>query len=253
METEETTGGAIHIFGLGVRLVTQITLESNYLLRQMEHVFHGETDPRVGEYIASAGCAETNFRHLYEEGKPREQAYQDICDLIVEAARAGTKCAYLTPGNPVFLNTVVFKLRAATARHAIPFFVYPGVSSIDTLVTDLFVPVESTGLQCYEATHFVRTRPAIDRRVPLLLFQPSVVQAYEVRYNSGVYLPGVKTLQDSLIELYGPGQRWVLVRSALSNDRGAVVSTGELSELVEKASCLKFGTLLIPGDWEYDG
>jgi uncharacterized protein YabN with tetrapyrrole methylase and pyrophosphatase domain len=253
VDTKEIPHGAIHVFGLGVRLVTQITLESNYLLRQMEHVFHGETDPRVSEYIASAGCRETNFRHLYEEGKPRQQAYQEICDTIVAAARAGTKCAYLTPGNPVFLNTVVFKLRDSTARHGIPFFVYPGVSSIDTLITDLFVPVEATGLQCYEATHFVRARPTIDRRVPLLLFQPSVVEAYEVRYNTGVYLPGVEILRDALVELYGAEQKWVLVRSALSNDRGAVVSTGALSELVEKADCLRFGTLLIPGAWEYNG
>ena len=252
MNPDETQNGSVHVFGLGVRVVTQITLESNYLLQQMEQIFHAESDPRVSEYIASIGCRETNLGHLYKDGRIREQAYQEICDTIVEAAKAGTKCAFLTPGNPVFLNTVVFKLQESASRHRIPFFVYPGVSSIDTLLTDLFAPVDVTGLQCYESTHFVRMRPEIDKRVPLLLFQPAVVEAYDVRYIKGAYLPGVRILRDALVELYGADQKWILLRSALSIEDSPVISTGVLSELVEKASYLELGTLLIPGDWQFD-
>lgn len=249
MANRERLNGSVHVFGLGVRAVMQITLEANYLLQQMEQVFHGEDDPEVSKYIASIGREEVSIRHLYAEGKPREQAYQEICDTIIEAAKAGKKSAYLTPGNPIFLNNVVFKLRDATTRHGIPFFVYPGVSSIDTLLTDLFLPVGATGLQCFEATHFVRMRPRIDNRVPLLLFQPAVVEAFDVRHQSAVCLPGVKILQDVLIELYGPDQKWILLRSALSKEDSAIVATGILAELVEKASYLELGTLLIT-DWE---
>jgi uncharacterized protein YabN with tetrapyrrole methylase and pyrophosphatase domain len=252
VSTSKARNSSVHVFGLGVQLVMHITLESNYLLQQMEQVFHGEDDPRVSEYITSIGCRETNFRHLYEEGKLREQAYQEICDTIVEAANSGIKCAYLTPGNPVFLNTVVFKLREAAFRQGIPFFVYPGVSSIDTLITDIFVPVSNTGLQCFESTHFVRMRPKIDKRVPLLIFQPAVTEAYDVRHIKGAYLPGVKILRDALIELYGVNQKWILLRSAMSEENGTTIATGVLSELVEKASYLELGTLLIPGDWECD-
>lgn len=242
--------GSVHVFSLGMRLVTQITLESNYLLQQMERIFHVEDGPGISEYIKSIGCAEVNLRHLYVEGEPREQAYQAICDAIVEAALGGERCAYLTPGNPAFLNTVVFKLRDSTHLHGIPFFVYPGVSSLDTLITDLMLPVESVGLQCYEATHFVRTRPTIDKRIPLLLFQPAVVGAMEVRYSAGVYVPGVKVLQDTLIELYGGDQTWILWRSSMSKEDSPIVSVGVLSELVEKAAHLELGTLLIPGEWK---
>jgi precorrin-6B methylase 1 len=240
----------VSVFGLGVRLVMQITLESNYLLQQAEHVFHGEDAPGVREYVASIGCRETNFRHLYADGKPRKRAYQEICDLIVGAAEAGERCAYLTPGNPAFLNTVVHKLRSATAARGIPFSVYPGVSSIDTLITDLLLPVSDTGLQCFEATHFVRERPAIDRRIPLLLFQPAVVEAFDVRHIQGAYLPGVKLLRDVLVGIYGPHQGWLLLQSAMSKEGEAVLAAGILSELVEKASYLELGTLFIPGDWQ---
>jgi uncharacterized protein YabN with tetrapyrrole methylase and pyrophosphatase domain len=218
----------------------------------MEKVFHCEHDPRISEYLANIGCREVSLKHLYEDGRPREEVYQEICDTIIEAAQAGTKCAYLAPGNPVFLNTIVFKLRDFTSRHGIPFFVYSGVSSIDTLLTDLFIPIEATGLQCFEATHFVRMKPVIDKRVPLLLFQPGVVEAYDIRRTVGVYLPGVKLLQDTLIELYGTDRKWILLRSAMSTDEGPVISTGVLSDLIEKASHLKLGTLLIPGNWECD-
>jgi len=244
--------GSIHVFGLGMRLVTQITLESNYLLQQMERVFHLADGPQISDYLASVECVEVSLRHLYAEGKPREQAYQEIASAILEAALTGAKCGYLTQGNPVFLNTVVFNLRDLAAHHGIPFFVYPGVSSIDTLLTDLFLPIEATGLQLFEATHFVRMRPQIDKRVPLVLFQPAIVEAFDVRYTTGAYTPGVGILQDVLAEMYGFSQEWILLRSAMSTDDSAMVSTGTVSELLEKARHLELGTLIIPGDWTWD-
>lgn len=244
--------GSIHVFGLGVRLVTQITLESNYLLQQMERVFHLEDGPEITDYLASIECAGVSLRHLYSEGKLREQAYQEISNAVVEEALAGKKCGYLTQGNPVFLNAVVFNLRNLAAQHGIPFSVYPGVSSIDTILTDLFLAVEATGVQAFEATHFVRMRPQIDKRVPLILFQPAIVEAFDVRYTTGAYAPGVKVLQDVLAEMYGASQKWILLRSAMSRDDSAMVSTGIVSELVEHATHLELGTLIIPGDWEWN-
>jgi siroheme synthase len=249
-EVKMSSNSSVHVFGFGVRAIAQITLESNYLLPQMEKVFHSEHDPRISEYLGNIGCTEVSLKHLYEDGRQRQEVYQEICDTIVEAARAGVKCGYLAPGNPVFLNTIVFSLREATSRFKIPFFAYSGVSSIDTLLTDLFIPVELTGLQCFEATHFVRMRPTIDKRVPLVLFQPAVVEAYEIRRLAGVYLPGVRILQDLLIDLYGPGQQWILLRSATTTDENPVLSSGTVSDLVENANDLKLGTLLIPGNWE---
>lgn len=95
-------------------------------------------------------------------------------------------------------------------------------------------------------------RPQIDKRVPLLLFQPSVVGVSEVHYLSGVYVPGVKALQDELVELYGGDQTWILWRSGMSKDDTPIVSLGVLNELVEKAAYLELGTLLIPGEWKGD-
>jgi siroheme synthase len=244
--------GSIHVFGLGVRLVTQITLESNYLLQQMERVFHLEDGPEISDYLASIGSPEISLRYLYAEGKPREQAYKEISNAVVTEALTGKKCGYLTQGNPIFLNAVVFNLRTLAALHDLPFSIYPGVSSIDTILTDLFLAVEATGLQAFEATHFVRMQPRIDKRVPLILFQPAIVEAFDVRYTTGAYGPGVKILQDVLAEMYGASQEWILLRSAMSGDDSAMVSTGTVSELVEHAKHLELGTLIIPGDWKVE-
>lgn len=247
MKSNDKREGAVYVMGLGVRLVAQITLESNFILKQMDHIFHAEDDSRVSEYIQSLGCTEMSLRYLYKEGKSRELAYQEMCDAIITSANEGLKCAYLTAGNPTFLNTVVFKLRESTAREQIPFFAYSGVSSIDALITDLSIPMEVTGLQCYEATHFVRMRPMIDKQVPLVLFQPAVVEAFEVHYTRGAYLPGVRILRDYLIELYDPNEKWVLLRSGMSNNDSPIISKGILAELVDKARDLEMGTLVIPG------
>ncbi|HEX5890882.1 MAG TPA: hypothetical protein VFY61_19380, partial [Pyrinomonadaceae bacterium] len=116
---------------------------------------------------------------------------------------------------------------------------------------DLSMAVEETGLQCFEATHFVRMRPRVDKRVPLILFQPAIVEALDVRYTTGAYAPGVKILQDVLSEIYGANQEWILLRSAMQRDDSAIVSTGIVSELLEKATHLELGTLVIPGDWKW--
>jgi|GEM_PF-3596546 len=239
--------GCVHVFGLGVRAITQITLESNYLLQNMQKVFHCEDDSRVTEYLADIGCPEVNLGYLYQEGRKRERVYQEICDLIIETAKTGVKCAYLAPGNPAFLNSIAFKLQEATARNRIPFFMYPGVSSIDSLLTDLRDSVEVTGFQCFEATQFTRLKPAVDKRVPLFLFQPGAVDAFDVGSGTRVNLRGVKLLQDTLIKLYGRKATWIVVKSAMSIEENPVISTGDMDGLLERADELKLGTLVIPG------
>ena len=220
------------------------------MLSGMKHIFHVENDPRVKEYVAAFDAEESNIFYLYEDGKPRETAYQEICNTIVKEALRGIDCAYLTPGNPIFLNSVVLKLREAALQNDIPFAIYPGISSIDTILTELFLSTGSTGLQCYEATHFVDFQPKIDIRVPLLLFQPSVVNMSNVHYHKGTYFPGVKLLQNALIDLYGANQKWCLLKSAMSQDETPFMATGTLSELTAHAELMNLGTLFIPGDWD---
>jgi hypothetical protein len=241
--------GSIHVLGSGIRSVGQITLESNYLLHQMDKVFHCEHGGNLCEYIASTGAIEIPLSHLCSDFKSRANAYQEICDTIVASAADGLKCAYLAPGNPIFLNTVVLKLKDATSRLGIPFFVYAGVSSIDTLLTDLSLPIEMTGLQCFEATHFVRMRPAIDKRVPLFLFQPGLVDALDVRHGVGPNEEGIKRLQSILLTLYSEEQVWLLVRSAAVNTESAIICSGQLNTLADHAAVIELGTLVVPGDW----
>ncbi len=248
----KATGGAVHVVGLGIRTISHLTLEANHVLQSVGKIFHGEYDPAVSDYIASLGGAEVKLNHLYEDGRLRVDAYQDICSAVIGSASQGETCAYLAPGNPVLLNSIVFRIREVATKQSIPLFVYAGVSCIDTFMLDLFLPLELTGMQCYESTHFVHLKPSIDVRVPLILFQPGVVEAYEVRHSTGSYVPGVETLQACLLSYYPQDTRWLLVRSPMRAGEQATIVGGKLSELAARASYMELGTLVIPGEWNVE-
>lgn len=50
-------------------------------------------------------------------------------------------------------------------------------------------------LKCFECTHFLKLQPQFDTRVPLLLFQPGVINDFEIRRKIEGSLDGVKTLK----------------------------------------------------------
>lgn len=247
---EKMTQG-IYIFGMGIRSISQITLETNYLLQQMDTIFHVSSDERVSDYISSLGVEEVNLSNLYQEKKKRELVYQNICDTIVKATTGKKKNAYLTSGNPVFLNTVVRKLNLLAKKEDINVNIYPGVSSIDTIINDILLPVGLTGVQCYECTQFLRLSPILDSRVPLLLFQPGVINDYKIRKVVEGNYNGVELLQKTLIDIYGTNQKWLLINSSDSNVQSSLLSNGVLSELKEKSHIFNRGTLLITGAWSY--
>jgi tetrapyrrole methylase family protein / MazG family protein len=204
----------LHIFGLGIKYVSQITLEANFLLQRCDHVFFLERDTVVSKYLAANDCKNTNLWHLYRDGRDRLEAYREICDTVLTEARRCGNCGFLTTGNPIFLNTIVeMLLDKARARNVQP-ILYSGVSCIDSIISDLRLPVGRTGLQCFEASRFVTLRPVIDVRVPLLLFQPNVVMADDVRHTSGTYKRGVQILEEVLLTYYKPSQQWCLLRLA---------------------------------------
>ncbi len=248
---ERQKEGSISIFGTGVKAIAQITLETNFLLQKMDKVFHMSSNDSIAKYLDSIGCEEVNLNYLYAEGNQRKNVYKKISEIIVSKVSTNKiDCAFLTTGNPVFLNTIVRYICDLAKAKGVPVNIYPGVSSIDSILVDIRLPVGLTGLQCYECTHFIKFQPHIDIRVPLLLFQPGVIEDFKIRRKIAGNISGIQKLKNHLINEYGVSQMWYLINSANGNDSFAIYAKGTMEEMEEKADFFNRGTLLIPGDWK---
>ena len=241
------TKGALHIIGLGTKYISQVTLESNSCALHADVLAHCEPDPRITDYAASIGKREVNLSHFIKDGARRPSAYQSVADAVIQIVQSGQNCAFLAPGNPVFLNSVVHRLRIAARNQGIHMTCSPGVSSIDCMINDLFPWSELSGFHCFESTTFVAMRPRVDTRFPLLLFQPGVVGVDDVRLDSGPSVPGVRLLQNALVEVYERGERWIAIRTSMANDDGPIAVIGILDELEKNAAAMALGSLVIPG------
>src|SRR5690606_20475979 len=99
--------------------------------------------------------------------------YLDIAGFILREAALDPPVALLAPGNPLFLNTLTRFLVQVARERSIEIAVYPGVSVLDALISDLGLDVTTRGLQVFDARHLVRGGLAVAPEVPLFVLQPA--------------------------------------------------------------------------------
>ena len=104
-----------------------------------------------------------------------------MAEAILEPVRAGKRVCAAFYGHP---GVFVLPSHDAIARARAEGFdaaMQPGVSAEDCLVADLGVDPAVNGLQSYEASDFLRRRPAIEPTTALVLWQIGVVGAAHAR------------------------------------------------------------------------
>jgi siroheme synthase len=168
-----------------------------------------------------------------------------IVTHLLGKAAALSEVAYLTQGHPLVLDRVTTELLLQGKETGIPVTILPGVSSIDTILSDIrYEPAR--GLQIFDATNFVRGGMKIDGRAGLLLLQPGVFGTDMPRLTSGAPAPQLGALQDALAKTYPPEHVAVLVSSATATmtKREFRTTVGDLGSV--PAVALGGSTLWVP-------
>src|SRR5262249_51634122 len=134
-------------------------------------------------------------------------------EMLLAAGERNPPVAYLTPGNPIVFDRVTQGVVEEAPRRGLSFEVFPGISSLDTMLVDLQRDI-APGLQIYDATSFVAAR--IEPRVDLdcLLFQiavfgtPYIAVGHHPQSDAFVYL------QEHLLRFYPAEHEIIQVTSA---------------------------------------
>jgi hypothetical protein len=239
----------VYVLGLGVKAIAHITLETHRIVQELDYAVYMDSGTEVQEYLDSMGVNGLNVMDWYQDGQRRQTVYEAISDHIVEKASSLKRVGYLAPGNPIFLNSIVTRIEKQCREKRLPYFLLASVSSIDTIINDLRIPIGDVGLQCFDATTFGRLRPNVDISVPLMLFDPALFNTPIVKFREPPVQEAIIALQKLLLEIYKPDARWILVSSAGQFGDASRFYWDVLKELHQHPKLISIGTLVLPGGW----
>jgi len=183
------------VVGTGIDVVTQLTPGARAAIEGSDEVMYLVGDSVSALRIVSLNDRARSLDRFYAPDKDRRQTYAEIVETIVAAVVEGTDVCAVFYGHPgVFAypgHEAVARVRAA----GLPARMLPAVSALDCLVADLGLDPGQTGLQSYEATHFLQREPAVDAHALLVLWQVGMIGE-----AGGAATPGVGARFRELIE-----------------------------------------------------
>ena len=170
------------------------------------------TDPLAQVWIARLNPHARSLQGHYEEGKPRQEIYDEMTERILADVRTGANVCVAFYGHPgVFVSPSHAAVQQArvegyTAR------MLPAVSAEDCLFSDLGVDPGESGCQSYEATDFLLRRHVVDPTAALVLWQIAVIG--EWIYSTKLNTEGLAALVDYLRTWYADDHRLTLYEAS---------------------------------------
>jgi uncharacterized protein YabN with tetrapyrrole methylase and pyrophosphatase domain len=157
----------------------QLTIEARAAITAADRVLYLAADVLTEHQLHGLAAGATSLGDCYGEDGPGLAAYERMAEAILAPARAGERVCAAFYGHPgVFVLPAGEAIRRARSE-GIDARMLPGVSSLDCLFADLGVDPAAAGLQTYEASDFLRRRPALEPRAALVLWQVGVLESVD--------------------------------------------------------------------------
>ncbi|MGE5272820.1 MAG: SAM-dependent methyltransferase [Verrucomicrobiota bacterium] len=167
--------GSLTVVGTGIDAVTQLTPAARAAIETSDEVLYLVGDSVSALRIVSLNDHARSLDHLYGPDKDRRQTYAEIADSIVDAVVGGADVCAVFYGHPGVFAYPGHEAIARVRRAGLPARMLPAVSALDCLVADLGLDPGDTGLQSYEATHFLLHEPPVDPQAMLVLWQVGMI------------------------------------------------------------------------------
>lgn len=201
------------VIGTGIRTVGQLTMESLAWMKKADKLFYVVGDPICEEVIKDINPegAQT-LTHLYGEGKPRIDTYNEMVETIMKSVREGFVTVAAFYGHPgVFAYPSHESIRVAL-KEGFKAKMLPGISAEDCLFADLGVDPAKNGCQSYEATDFLANGRTIDNSSQVILWQIGVLGDWTFK-KQGYDISSMPLLVEKLCRFY-PAEHEVTVYEA---------------------------------------
>lgn len=162
----------IHIVGLGVSSIHQLTREAEQAIRQSNEVLYLDTGVATKRFLEER-CDRVTALHesSYREGGHRLNAYHHMAATVVDAALSHSPVSFAVHGHPLVAVYAPFLVMDMAELLGLSVSVSPGVSAFDAIVAELAIDPIVEGLQMYEATDLLLRKRPLQPDVPALIWQ----------------------------------------------------------------------------------
>ena len=246
MSPDNALGCDIAVVGLGISGAHHLTREVEETIRRCTKLFVTDTGSGLLDYVADLGPEVVDLSAAAETVEHRVVAYRRMAAEVVSAALEQPPVCFATYGHPTMYCYPTTLIERAALVLDLKVRVLPGVSFLDTLLSDLRLDPGFDGLQLYEATDLLVRRRPLQPDVSAVITQaPMVANAYNRPADRR--LDHLQLLQHYLEETYPTTHEIVVVTSAphpLLEPEMNVVPLGSLAAALLAATQLC--TLYIP-------
>ncbi|HTG46161.1 MAG TPA: SAM-dependent methyltransferase [Actinomycetota bacterium] len=199
--TERPVTGSLTIVGSGIRPGLHTTSEARARIVRADKVLYLLAEPAPTTWIEKLNPSAESLTHLYESDRTHDEVYEALVEAMLVPVRAGLDVCMVTYGNPAVFDESSHEAVRRARAEGYPAKILPGVSALDCLFVDLGVDPGRHGLQTYEGSDFALGDFTPNVRVPLVLWQISVIG--NTRTGGSVNVDGLRVLADRLAEHYG--------------------------------------------------
>lgn len=156
------------LLGYGVADTLQFTIEAQRAIGRATTVYAIAPPPSLITHLKSMRIKVVDLADRLAVG---HEGALDVADFLLRRAALEPPAVLISPGNPLFLNNVARLLLQAANERSIAVTLIPGLSVLDTVISDLGLDVTTRGLQIFEARHLLGLRHQPNPRVPLLVLE----------------------------------------------------------------------------------
>ncbi|MDJ0386089.1 SAM-dependent methyltransferase [Streptomyces sp. G-G2] len=254
---ERSTNGTrrIIVVGTGMLSPRDITAAGVEAIRSADVVVYSATWPGIKQWLSSLGGRQImDISHLYQLNGVDSDNYDAILHSLLDLSREHESVTYLVPGTPhlgVSNTSALVQLARDTADLVVE--VVPGVSSFDTIATDLDVDYLSRGTTVIDSNRLLMYRVKLDPTLGVLIYHPASVGNARVDYEEPWRSNNLALLQDYLLSTFDAQHPYYAVLSASAPGRSAEVTRGELGQLAADARVFQYGSsMYLPPSTDFD-
>tara|TARA_Y100001933_G_C19008265_1_gene567567 strand:- start:3599 stop:4330 length:732 start_codon:yes stop_codon:yes gene_type:complete len=221
----------LYAIGLGLDVRAHISNEAIQTLKSCRVVYVLSPDSLSLELIQalSPTIKVVDCSPYYNAEDLRPNVYENIARDIINEADNYTNIGIAVYGNPMFLVSAVERIIEKAESKGIKTKVIPAISSFDTLLADLKIDL-GYGVTLIDASLLVSTKPNIDARLPLLIFQVANIGSNKVERGE-IHSSRLEPLIDYLKTIYPENHECKIIVSSKGIFDPGYIADLRISEL----------------------
>jgi len=161
----------IYLIGTGVGGGLQFTVEAQRVLDRVGRAYALHLPVPLRRHLRSLRIKTVDLSDRFAESRPLGEAYVEVADFLLERAATERPIVVLTPGSPLFLNSISRLVVLQGRRSGLQVQTLPGISPLDALISYVGVDVATFGLQVFTGDRLAKSPPRLEPTVPLAVME----------------------------------------------------------------------------------